>query len=171
MSPFIQLPRCLLLHCPMPENRPRPINGSISLSDACCLFRLKVAVPPLTPCSWRQMGQGRVASTQATHPLSVFPFGVHTPAQSRPGLYCSGFRENGVNASLSLEQLFQTKSWWGVGAPFSIPSMCPSLDLERHGPRWLQSSVFPRGMADLYQALSRHKDESSGGMETWVQRS
>lgn len=54
-------------------------------------FRLKVAVPPLTPYSWGQMEQGRVASAQATHPLSVFPFGVHTPAQSRPGQDCSGF--------------------------------------------------------------------------------
>lgn len=85
LSPLLQLPGCP--SCLRP--RPRPINGSMSLPGGCCLFRLKVAVPPLASCGWGWMGQGRVATAQTIHPLPAFPRCPQSwPSQRQD---CSGF--------------------------------------------------------------------------------
>ena len=66
LSPLTQLPGCPSCQ----RLRPRPINGSVSLSGGGCLLRLKAAVAPLAPWGW--VAAGRVAALQTTHPLPAF---------------------------------------------------------------------------------------------------
>lgn len=145
-----QLGACLP-RCPhTPGLRPGPINGSVSLSDACFVF-------PGSPviALWLEVdGMGEGGCCPGNSP----PFARLPILCPRPELQWllskQGQRWHFPRTVVQGLPLFLPRRvWWLVGTPFSNPSTCPSLGageitLGPSGPQCPPEISIPGEMAD-----------------------
>lgn len=113
---------------PMSETRPRPINGSISLSDACLSFQIYGGSPPIIALWLGVDGLGEGGCCPSNSP----PFASLPISCPRPGLQRllrkQGRRWHFPRTVVQGLPLFlQRRVWRLVGTPFSNPSTWLSL--------------------------------------------
>lgn len=135
---------------PMSETRPRPINGSISLSDACLSFQVYGGSSPIiTP--WLGVDGMREGGCCPGNPPPFASLPILCP---RPGLQWLRKQGQRWHFPRTVVQGFLFSLQMGLGAggdPFLQPQYLPLPGALSWGPvahRVLQRAVFPREMAD-----------------------